>query len=107
MLRCHLKARFDGTPRRPQRRPDVAELQEAQLHKRTPAIGIADWTRLAGACTTGSAPYPGVFTFLDDWKIMPWASVGRRPTPGRRRSTERFSAASRTACRWRPWSAAW
>jgi len=33
MLRCHLKARFDGTPPSATATPDVAELQEAPLHQ--------------------------------------------------------------------------
>jgi hypothetical protein len=77
------------------------------MHKRTPAIGIAYWTRLAGVCTTGSAPYPGVFTFLDDWKIMPWASAVPPADAGQAAKHGEVLGCEPTACRWRPWSAAW
>lgn len=84
MLRIHLPALLAGTaPRRPQRGPgDV-------LPKRTPAMGITDWTRPARAIHDWirgqTRPYPGAFTRLHGEQFMLWRS--RRPADGDRPAT--------------------
>jgi methionyl-tRNA formyltransferase len=81
MLRAHLPALLAGTaPRRPQRgQGDV-------LPKRTPAMGITDWTRPARAIHDWirgqTRPYPGAFTLLYGEQFMLWRS--RWPTGGDR-----------------------
>jgi methionyl-tRNA formyltransferase len=81
MLRTHLPALLAGTaPRRPQRgQGDV-------LPKRTPAMGITDWTRPARAIHDWirgqTRPYPGAFTRLDGEQLMLWRS--RWPADGDR-----------------------
>jgi len=75
MLRRHLRALLDGTaPRRPQ---DPAD--DPPLPKRTPGMGITDWSRPARAVHDWiralTLPYPGAFGFLTGRKIMLWTSA--------------------------------
>lgn len=84
MLRTHLPALLAGTaPRRPQRgQGDV-------LPKRTPAMGITDWTRPGQAIHDWirgqTRPYPGAFTRLHGEQLMLWQS--RRPADDDRPAT--------------------
>ncbi|HEX6449152.1 MAG TPA: methionyl-tRNA formyltransferase [Trebonia sp.] len=90
MLRRHLPALLEGTaPRRPQEPAgNGARGEHAMLPKRTPAMGVTDWNRPAHAVHDWiralTRPYPGAFTFLDDRKVMLWASAvpPRRPRHG-------------------------
>jgi len=75
MLGRHLRALLDGTaPRRPQGPADGPPLP-----KRTPGMGITDWSRPARAVHDWiralTLPYPGAFGFLAGQKIMLWASA--------------------------------
>jgi methionyl-tRNA formyltransferase len=75
MLRRHLPALLDGTaPRRPQGPADGPPLP-----KRTPDMGITDWSRPARSVHDWiralTWPYPGAFTFLSGRKLMLWASA--------------------------------
>jgi methionyl-tRNA formyltransferase len=87
MLRRHLPALLEGTaPRRPQEAlGNGASGEHALLPKRTPAMGVTDWNRPARDVHDWiralTRPYPGAFTFLDDRKVMLWASA----VPPRRR----------------------
>jgi methionyl-tRNA formyltransferase len=81
MLRTHLAALLAGTaPRRPQRgQGDV-------LPKRTPAMGVTDWSRPARTIHDWirgqTRPYPGAFTRLHGEQLMLWRS--RWPADGGR-----------------------
>lgn len=80
MLRAHLPALLAGTaPRRPQSHGDAG-----MLPKRTPAMGITDWSRSARQVHDWiralSHPYPGAFTRLGGRKLYLWGS--RLPEPG-------------------------
>jgi methionyl-tRNA formyltransferase len=75
MLGRHLRALLDGTaPRRPQ-----GPAGGPPLPKRTPGMGITDWSRPARAVHDWiralTWPYPGAFGFLAGRKIMLWASA--------------------------------
>jgi methionyl-tRNA formyltransferase len=87
MLRAHLPALLAGTaPRRPQE-----ESPTPNLSKRTPDMGITDWSRPPRAVHDWiralSHPYPGAFTFLAGRKLLLWRSEspGHEPAgePGR------------------------
>ncbi len=79
LLIKHLPGLLDGTaPRRPQHRDD-GDL----LPRRTPEMGVIDWTRPAREVYDWiralTAPYPGAFGVLGGRRVMVWAS--RRPEP--------------------------
>lgn len=90
MLREHLPALLAGTsPRRRQRRGE-GDL----LPKRTPEMGVTDWTRPARALhdwvRAQTLPYPGAFTTIAGRKVMLWRSrvpvdddAARCASPGR------------------------
>jgi methionyl-tRNA formyltransferase len=73
MLRTHMSALLAGTvPRRPQHgQGDV-------LPKRTPAMGVTDWSRPARAIHDWirgqTRPYPGAFTRFHGEQLMLWRS---------------------------------
>jgi methionyl-tRNA formyltransferase len=74
MLRMHLPALLDGTaPRRPQ-----GESPTPNLPKRTPDMGITDWSRTPRAVHDWiralTHPYPGAFSFLAGRKLLLWRS---------------------------------
>ncbi len=74
MLREHLPAILDGTASRRPQGPADGEV----LRKRTPAMGVTDWSR-SSRCVHDwiralTEPYPGAFTFLAGRKVMLWAS---------------------------------
>lgn len=77
MLARHLPALLDGTA--PRRRQDDGPAGSALLPKRTPAMGITDWSRPARAVHDWiralTQPYPGAFTLLGERKVMLWASA--------------------------------
>lgn len=79
MLLRHLPALLAGTaPRAAQPRG-----AEQPLPKRTPEMGVVDWTRSAAALHDWvralTLPYPGAFTNLRGHRIMVWRT---RPTTG-------------------------
>jgi methionyl-tRNA formyltransferase len=90
MLRQHLPALLAGTAPRRRQRADEGDL----LPKRTPAMGITDWTRTARAIhdwiRAQTLPYPGAFTCLDGRKVMLWRSLvpTQRQTSGSTRPGE-------------------
>jgi methionyl-tRNA formyltransferase len=82
MLRRHLPALLGGTaPRRPQGPADGPPLV-----KRTPRMGITDFSRAARAVHDWiralTEPYPGAFTFWNGRKVMLWASAEPAEAPG-------------------------
>ena len=88
MLRTHLPALLTGSaPRRPQEHD-----RATTLPKRTPEMGVTDWSRPARAIHDWiralTLPYPGAFTSLDGDRVMLWHSAvpvdtTSRGTPGR------------------------
>ena len=74
MLRTQLPALLDGTAPRRRQGPSDGEV----LPKRTPAMGVTDWARPAGAVHDWvralTAPYPGAFSLWAGRKVMLWGS---------------------------------
>jgi methionyl-tRNA formyltransferase len=90
MLRQHLPALMAGTASRRRQRTDEGDV----LPKRTPEMGITDWTRpardLHDWIRAQTEPYPGAFTHLGGQRVMLWRSRvpvddghGERARPGR------------------------
>jgi methionyl-tRNA formyltransferase len=102
LLIRHLPALLDGTaPRREQRRED-GDL----LPRRTPEMGVIDWTRSASEIYDWiralTAPYPGAFTSLAGNRMMVWSARRGDATqataaPGEVLAVERDGV--RVACR--------
>ena len=85
MLRDHLQALLDGTAPRRAQGPASGDL----LRKRSPQMGITDWSRPARAVHDWiralTEPYPGAFAFWAGQKVMLWASAvpGQAASRGR------------------------
>lgn len=75
MLATHLPALLAGTA--PRRRQDLDDGDV--LPKRTPEMGVIDWTRPAGAVHDWvralTVPYPGAFSTLDGRQVMIWTTL--------------------------------
>jgi methionyl-tRNA formyltransferase len=79
MLRRHLPDLLRGTaPRRPQERG-----RHEVLVKRTPEMGVTDWSRPARSVHDWvralTVPYPGAFTHRSGRRVMVWATDDPRP----------------------------
>jgi methionyl-tRNA formyltransferase len=74
MLVEHLPAILNGSAPRRRQGPGDGEV----LRKRTPQMGITDWSRTSRSVHDWiralTAPYPGAFTFLAGRQVMLWAS---------------------------------
>lgn len=83
MLTTNLGPLLDGTAELRQQEHSRADV----LPKRTPAMGVTDWTRTAPEIHDWiralTEPYPGAFTHLDRRQVMLWSSAQpRRSTSG-------------------------
>ncbi|NMI02273.1 formyltransferase family protein [Pseudonocardia acidicola] len=86
MLTYHLPALLAGTAPRCPQAPDEGDV----LPKRTPEMGVIDWSRPAAALHDWvralTLPYPGAFTTVTGRRVMVWRSRppvanGAAPTP--------------------------
>ncbi|HJP79275.1 MAG TPA: methionyl-tRNA formyltransferase [Pseudonocardiaceae bacterium] len=83
MLAAHLPALLDGTAPRLRQNPNDGDV----LPKRTPEMGVIDWTLPAHAVHDWvralTLPYPGAFGAIDGRQVMVWTTLPPLPHRGR------------------------
>jgi methionyl-tRNA formyltransferase len=83
MLGAHLPALLAGTAPRRRQNPDDGDV----LPKRTPEMGVIDWTLPARAVHDWvralTLPYPGAFGAIDGRQVMVWTTLPPLPRRGR------------------------
>ncbi len=81
MLATHLPSLLAGTAPRVRQNPDDGDV----LPKRTPEMGVIDWSQPAGAVHDWvralTLPYPGAFGAIDGQRVMIWATQPPLPPP--------------------------